>query len=349
LAEDGLSLDLTLLHGFAFTCRPDCGLCCYAEPRIEPAEGKRLLQIAPHVEVVSRAGGSFLGSRPDGGACQFLSGNRCGAWAARPGPCQQFPITVHVGERLQASLVLSCPGIGLEALADGVPWSERAPPHGLDGEIRAARSRLHPGVGRTVEEAGRRRRRVRLTLERTGQWVDEESVRAELRASIPLPDAEDFPVPDPPSVQEGIAALPLFFDHRPGPVALAAGLGGWEFLELHAEGGGDTLAVVPPPDRPPELTAAGRGLLVGYLRYFLERDALFGTVVPELLPGGPSTVTDEVQTELRAIGALVLSRAEARRRAFRGTSGPLSEAEVADGIRACDQDLLDRPTWGDRL
>ena len=137
---------------------------------------------------------------------------------------------------------------------------------------------------------------------------------------------------------------------RSGPLALAEGLGGWEVLELNPEGGRTPpLAVVPPPTRPPEVDSAGRRLLKGTFGYFLERDALFGTVLTDLEPSGGFTVGEEVEAELRAIGALVLSRAEVRRKALGVASGPLTELEMAEGIRATDQDLLDRPTWGDHL
>jgi Fe-S-cluster containining protein len=347
--DEGLSLDLTLLHGFRYACQPECGLCCYAEPRVEVAERPALLHLLPRPELTRRAGGEFLAARPDGGACGLLAHCRCSGWAARPGVCRQFPVSVHVAERLQATLVLSCPGIDLTSLAESLPWSKRPEPVGLRSEIDAARRRVSPAVARSVAEARRRRRRVARALERTGQWTDEEAVRRELRGSVPLPSAADYPAPDPPSAEEGLATLPLFFDHRSGPVALAEGLGGWQLLELRAEGGAEPLAVVPPPTQPPALAPEGLRLLRGYLQYFLERDALFGAVVPEVVPGSPEGVQDAVAAELRAIGAMVVSRADVRRRARVSTDGPLSATEVADGIRACDQELLDRPTWGDRF
>ncbi len=164
-----------------------------------------------------------------------------------------------------------------------------------------------------------------------------------------MPRPEDFPCEDPPEAADGLERLPLFFDGRPGPVALAGGLGGWELLELRATGGSEPLGVVPPPDRPPELSVEGQELLRGYLSYFLERDALFGTVIPTIGADSSATVRDEVEAELRAIGAMVLSRADVRKRGLRGGSGALSARDVEEGIRATDQDLLDRPTWGARL
>ena len=311
-------LDLTLLRGFRYACRPDCGLCCYAEPRVEPEERPRLLKIAPLADIASHHGGSFLRARPDGGACQFLTERRCAAWSVRPSPCQQFPLTVHVGERLQATLVLSCPGIDLESLTQPDAWAARPAPEGLEREISAVERRVTPAVRRPREEALRRRRRVVTMLETSDQWVDEELVREALREALPLPTAEEFPVADPPAGDDDLANLPLFFDHRKGPVAIAGGLGGWELLELSAEGGGELRALVPPPSRPPELAADGRRLLEGYLRYFLERDALFGTVVPQIEPGGNETVAEALERELRTIGALVV---EPGRRASAGVPG----------------------------
>ncbi|MGP8072926.1 MAG: YkgJ family cysteine cluster protein [Thermoplasmata archaeon] len=343
-------LDLTLLRGFQYACRPGCGLCCYAEPRVEPGERTRLLQVAPEMDLVSRSDGRFLRSRPDGGACQFLNGTRCRVWEARPSPCREFPVTVHVGERLQASLVLACPGIDLRTLSDPSVGRERAAPVGFEGELAAVRRRIDAKTLRQLEGARRRRRRIVTVLERSGQWMEEDEVRATLRERPPWPTEEEFPVEEPPAAEEGIELLPMFYAGRSGPLALAEGLGGWEVLELNPEGGRTPpLAVVPPPTRPPEVDSAGRRLLEGYIRYFLERDALFGTVLTDLEPSGGFTVGEEVEAELRAIGALVLSRAEVRRKALGVASGPLTELEMAEGIRATDQDLLDRPTWGDHL
>jgi Fe-S-cluster containining protein len=345
-----LVLDTTLLRGFRYACRPDCGLCCFAEPRVEPAERSRLIQLDPTVRFIEGDGASFLASRVDGGACQLLTEARCTVHAARPHPCREFPVHVQLGTRLQASLVLSCPGVELAGLLGDGDRAERPPPLGLREEIDAVKERLEPAVARRLVESRRRYARIVRTLTRAGRWVDEGEVRRKLGAQLPLPDADDFPVVDPPSVEEGIERLPIFFDERPGPVALAGGLGGWEVVELRPTGGvARHLGVVPPPDQPPRLEADADRLLRGYLRYFLERDLLFGYVLPRMTDREVGTVLDHVAEELRTIGATVLSRA-AVRSSIRGRSGgPLSAAELADGIRATDQDLLDVATWGDRL
>jgi len=203
---------------------------------------------------------------------------------------------------------------------------------------------------RRLEASGRRRRKVVRALEDDGRWEEEEEVRRELRRALPLPTADDFPAPNPPSTDDGLELLPLFFDGRDAPVAMAQGLGGWELLELRPGGGiARSLGVVPPPDRPPTVNEDAMPLMAGYLRYWLERDALFGAVHLRMLEATDGSVTEWVGEELRAIGALVLSRAEVRAKVRRGVVDRLTPAELLDGIRATDQDLLDRTSWGDRL
>jgi hypothetical protein len=64
---------------------------------------------------------------------------------------------------------------------------------------------------------------------------------------------------------------------------------------------------------------------------------------------GEGTVTDWIEEELRGIGATVVSRAVARSKLSGMGVGPLPATALAAGIRATDQDLMDVPTWGDRL
>jgi hypothetical protein len=56
-----------------------------------------------------------------------------------------------------------------------------------------------------------------------------------------------------------------------------------------------------------------------------------------------------VEDELLAIGALVVSRASVRAKLAGRPGAPLSEGDIAAGVRATDQDRLDVATWGDRL
>jgi Fe-S-cluster containining protein len=343
-------LNVELLAGFAFACRPDCGLCCYAEPRLLAAERQRLVQIVPEVEIVDRGSDHFIAAHDDGGACQLLSDNRCSAHFARPHPCREFPLTGHVGTRLQATVVLSCPGVDLSGL-NRFSWDSRPEVAGsFPAELAALLERVDRTTPRRLEASGRRRRRVIRALAAGSRWEEEEDVRRTLRRKSPGPSDDDFPAADPPSADDGVELLPLFFDDRAAPVALAQGLGGWELLELRPGGGiARSLGVIPPPDRPPRLLPDALSLLQGYLRYWLERDALFGAVHLRMMEAGDGTVTEWVDEELRAIGAMVLARADVRAKARRGVVDWLTPADLRDGIRATDQDLLDRASWGDRL
>lgn len=351
LVRPAPELDVDLLHGFAFECRPDCGLCCYAEPRVLAAERSRLLQIAPEVRFVGEGPRQCLAGQGDGGACQLLSGNRCRLHGARPHPCREFPLTAHVGDRLQATVVLSCPGVDLSVLGPtpGGQGSRERP--GFPAELAALRERVDATSLRRLEASRRRRRKIVRTLTQDRRWEEEEDVRRALRNALPMPSDDQFPVVDPPSADDGLDLLPMFFDGRAAPVALAQGLGGWELLELRPEGGvARSLGVLPPPDRLPAATPDAARLLRGYLGYWLRRDALFGAVHLAMVGSANSgTVTEWVRSELEGIGALVLARAQVRAKLRRGTVDRLSAEDLLDGIRATDQDLLDRDSWGDRL
>jgi Fe-S-cluster containining protein len=343
-------LDVRLLNGFQYACQPGCGLCCFAQPRVEPDERAALLRIAPAVEFVAGRGTTYLRAHEGGGACNLLAELSCSAHAVRPHPCQEFPVHVHLGERLQASLVLSCPGVDLGALEEERPFHVRPAPRGFETELASVRRRIDPGTGRRQKEAERRRGRLVRALEREGRWMEEDTVRRQLHDRVPLPAPEDFPAEDPPSAEEGLERLPLYFDGRAGPVALAEGLGGWEALELRAAGGVTRhLGSVPPPASPPELDPAANGLLAGYLRYFLERDLLLAAILPRMAETEEGTVMEWAEEELRSIGAIVVSRAVVRAKLAGAVGERLTRTELAAGIRASDQDLLDVPTWGDRL
>ena len=338
---------MALLEGFGFGCRPDCGLCCYAEPRIDPAERAHLLQIAPSARIAGTGRDRFVASNPNGGACQFLLSHRCVVHPARPHPCREFPITVHVGQRLQATIVLSCPGVSFARLRRaGTPEPE---PNGLGAELASVRQRLGAPTFARLEATRRRGRRIERALTEGGQWVPDEVVRAELRADLPRPGVGDFPVEDPPEVAEGWERLPLFFDGRRAPLALAHKLGGWEVHEMAPGGAGASLGVFPPPERPPQLDAPATDLLERYLRYVLERDGFLASVHLDALEAGEGSVREWAAVELAAVGAVVLARGAVRAKLHGEDATTLSADRVDDGIRATDMDWLDRPTWGDRL
>ena len=344
---DPIALDLSLLEGFGFECRPDCGLCCFATPAVTPPERPALLQIQPSLQFENGpAGIGFLPSRPNGGACVLLRDRRCTAHAARPFPCRTFPLSVHLGASAQATLVLSCPGLDL-ASALRRTGAHRSLPTGLDAEIAAAREELAALPARTLEQA---RRGWDRALRGTG-WVEPTTALAEVRESLArrLPTASDEDVESvglPPS-SGPLETLPMFFDAERGDVALGGLRGGAELVVL-AEAGGveEHLASYRTPARLPAASEGAQELLDAYLRFVLRRDAWVGAVLLEA-PGSEDEPSEEqMARDLRLLAATVCVRGAWRQQLAGGDGGHLTADDVVAGIRATDAEWLDRPTAG---
>ena len=348
--ESDSLVDLSLLEGLRFACRPDCGLCCYAEPRTEADERAALAAHggSPALRHVGRA--TFLAAWGNGGACRLLQGHRCSRHPWRPHPCREFPLTAHLGFRVQVTAVLSCPGVELSDPAHPRTGEHSASgPQGLEAELSALLARAGAPAERRLAASRRRGETVRRRLAAEGRWEDDHDVREALVRDLPYPGPEDFPVEPPPHAHDGLEKLPLFWDGRAGPVALAGTPQGWQALELRSRGGADTLGIFAEVDRPPEVETRGQERLRAYLRYWLARDGFLAAVQLAVLEESEGTVRDRARDELRALGADVLARASVRARLRGGTGARLDDGAVVDGIRAVDQDWLDRPTWGDRL
>jgi len=342
-------LDLALLGGFRFECRPDCGLCCFTSPRLEDDDEARLRRAVPGLRTVARQGARCIAARPHGGACELLDGLRCSAHAVRPAPCREFPVFVHLGTRPQADLVLSCPGLSLDALRGFGSVHGESTCAGFEAEVAAVRERLGSKSGRLLADAGRRRKRVVRELSDQGRWSEEEEVRERLSRRTLLPSAHEYAPSELPEIGSGLERLPMFFDGRRGPIALAQVGEAWESVELSPDGGSESSGVAVPPDLLPLLDSAAEELLSGYLRYLLARDIFLAGVHWEMIRGEPGTVDEVALAELHAIGSDVLARGAVRAQ-LRGESGArLTALDIELGIRATDQDWLDRPTWGGRL
>lgn len=341
-----------LVAGFRFRCLPGCGLCCYTTPAVAPEERGRLIQFDPETPLIETSDRwAQIASRPNGGACHFLRESRCECHAVRPATCGEFPLTVHVGARVQVSVVLSCPGVELSAL---VRRAEGSPPGTVSTDLQSEvefvdRELLQAETRGQLRWASQQHRRVARSMRLSGRWESEDEIRTRLRPRLDTLSLGNRPVEDPPE-EVPLESLPLFFDPDFGRVAWRPHPGGVEFLSLRETGGIDRhLGVLPPPLRSPLVNEPARKLLKGYLAYLLERDATIGAAYARSVQVGSGTPGQIVAEDLEGIAAQVLRLAALRRALSSDRRGELSLLDVERGIRATDMDILDRPTVGLRL
>lgn len=336
-------LDTSLLDGFRFACRPTCGLCCFASPHVPLEERAALLAAVP--DALGAASGDHVPARAGGGACRLLSLSRCTAHAARPAPCREFPVSVHLGPRAQATLVLSCPGLDLTALAPARPDRSPAGPVGLETELAAARAtldRLDPRAER------RARRGWREALDALG--VEDPLALAERREAAATPlnvSATALRDEGLPDEADGLENLPLFHDDRFGTVAIAGSGAEVDLLVLRESGGVDRrLATYPRLERRPALDPSASEILEGYRAHLLARDGVVGAAALRALEAGPPGLSAALGLEVDAVLGATLARAAWRQQLEGRSGGSLEAAAVLAGIRATDADFLDRPTIG---
>jgi hypothetical protein len=345
--------DFALVSGFRYRCLPGCGLCCYTTPAVAPGERARLIQLDPTVPLIdTSAGWAQIASRPDGGACHFLRNERCNCHAVRPATCGEFPLSVHVADRVQVSVVLTCPGVDLSTLAERSHGEPVGPiSSDLNSEVESVNSEVRSAEATgQLRWASQRRRNVERRLRREGQWQTEHEVRSRLRGRLEDAIPTYLPPEDPPEDEEELESLPMFYDPELGRVAWRTHPGGVEFVELRESGGvGKHFEVLPSPTRSPGFDQPGRDLLLGYLAYVLQRDATIGAAYDTLLQGEVGRPDQIVAEDLGMIAAQVVRLAVLRRALTSGERGELTARNVENGIRATDMDILDRPTAGLRL
>lgn len=346
------AVDWSLLDGFRFRCRPACGLCCYAEPRVTPDESRELLRIVAELPLIDDPEGQRIASRGDGGACEFLARSRCQVHDARPSPCRRFPIHLHIGARLQATTVLSCPGLDLENRTPrGSGGRSRATALGLEAEMDATRAALQEVPWRRwVEENERRWRIVRRRFDRLGRWVEPEEIEGALaprRLELAL---RGFPPAAPPDASLGLSALPIYRDEAIGIVAFGDHIGGWEMRRLPEDGASsEVLSVVPVPAKPPPIEDTALALLSDYLGLLLRRDLTYWAAAESLRSGAIGGLLEIVERDLIEFGGLVIARAMAIGSLHGRATDRLGAPQIAEGIRATDAEFLDRPTLGRAL
>ena len=126
LSNQELPVDLSELDGRKFVCIDECQLCCLCQPELLEKEIAYFKRNFPDRMVVRRSPHKHtaLALKNGNGPCTFLDGGRCSIYPNRPHYCRQFPFHIHLSERVQVELDLSCRGVWLErgedALAFGV-------------------------------------------------------------------------------------------------------------------------------------------------------------------------------------------------------------------------------------
>lgn len=344
-----VGVDLALLEGFRFACRPGCGLCCYGSPAVSPEERGRLLAIAPELPFAPAEDGfALLGARPNGGACALLTDERCRAHSARPFPCQVYPVLVHIGARAQATAVLACPGVR----ADDWPEDPARLRFGLrpdrfTAELTAVQSEVGTVPLRAWCDEGGRAEAHRWRVSDPGEAADRvEGMRGRLRAD-PARPSEGAPLP-PPGDEAPLEELPVFFDEPNGRVVSRSDRDGrYELWAVDERGRPPSrLGRYAPPVAPVELTSDGERVLSGYLRLLLERDHFLWATYHELTGRPPDSIEGQMRENL-ADAAFEVERRAVVRGALAGAPADALDAEaVIGGIRALDGELLDRPTAG---
>lgn len=345
-----VSVDRSLLAGVRFGCRPGCGLCCYATPAVSPPERSALLRIEPELPFVrSEEENPFvlLAARPGGGACWLLSEARCRHHGARPFPCRSYPVMTHIGARAQLGVVLSCPGVELGFL-DRFP-AAGVPPEGLGEELAAVERELSAAdLDGWCAEGRAREERVMRRLARRGEGIGAEEVRNRWRdRPVPLRFDPDRAIAPPPA-DRPVEELPIFYDSGHGRVAIRTDPEGrYELLSVPENGvGARRIGVYAPPDEMPVLRPPARRRLEGYLRLLIERDHFLWSAYLELWSGAGGRLEERLEELLGEATTEVIRRAAVRAVLKGEPDGALGVAEIEDGIRATDADLLDRPTLG---
>jgi Fe-S-cluster containining protein len=124
LSSQELPVDLSELEGRKFVCIDPCQLCCLCQPELLEKEVPYFKRNFPERLVVRRSPHKHtaLALKNGHGPCTFLDGGRCSVYPNRPHYCRQFPFHVHLSERVQVELDLSCRGVWLDRGEDAVAF-----------------------------------------------------------------------------------------------------------------------------------------------------------------------------------------------------------------------------------
>jgi Fe-S-cluster containining protein len=351
----------------------ECGLCCLCQPELLESEEQFFKRTFPQRIVVRRTPHrhTALAMRQGSGPCTFLEGGRCAIYPNRPHYCRQYPFHVHLMDRAQVSLDLSCRGVwagrGEDATAIGLQIvldNQRRLSAGLEGarEVHAqflsncreaaidpsparhrsdlqARLHLAPDLGflgwmldRSVEDEEMDLR------QRPAETALDPARLEELRQAAMEVSLESLSSEDPMS-------SPVYCDPQGRWNLFIASAGELDMYRLLEDGGMERVRGIEPEKVPllaPE--GGGRGLLTRYLGVLNRRDSLLGHAYYLIDDYGYEDDFPNVYFGVLASSALDLLWRASLLTYLKG--GRLDEEGVREGIIFYDMDRLDAPTIG---
>ena len=369
-----LQLDLTSLEGWKFdekACAA-CGLCCLCQPELLDSEvplfrhkyrGKIVSKKLPHEHMA-------LTMKKGVGSCSFLENKRCSIYPDRPYFCRAFPLHIHVGERAQVVLDLSCRGAwtdkGEDALAMGMGWSKGAEgriaavtrqarsvyaeyldncrEQGMDASASRLRGMAAPLVKKMTD--------ISFLAELLEATMAEEPVDIPALKGVAL-DAEQAKAFDAEAREGGMDSLtcgsafdaPVYCDENGGWNIFMAESGKLVHRVLDEDGGLKEVGKIDPTAfklLPPD--AEGAALMLRYLGMLNQRDCLLGSAYAIHDENGYEDEVENVYLGVLATAAVELIwRMNLLDQVFRTGRGARG---VREAIIYYDMDRLDAPSIG---
>jgi len=373
LPSAGFPLDLSELEGRSFDCIDDCQLCCLCQAELLPQEEQYFKRNFPQRVVTRRIPHrhTALALKQGSGPCTFLDDRRCSIYPNRPHYCRQFPFHLHLMDRVQVSLDLSCRGAWAGRGEDAIPLglnlvkeNERQLRRGLEEAREVHRQFLvncrEAGIEPSPKELRARFKAVShhiADLSFLG-WVLDQSVEdgplvldqhpddlkldesraEELRQAAMEVSLESLSSEDPLS-------SPVYCDPQGKWWVFISSEGELDMYQLLEDGGMERVRGVD-PKQVPLLAPKGLGakLFEDYLNILNRRDSVLGHAYYLLDDYGYDDELPNVYYGMLASSGLDLLWRASLIAHING--GALDENGVREGIIFYDMDLLDAPTIG---
>ena len=369
----GFSLDLSELEGRRFYCIDDCQLCCLCQPELLPQEEQYFRRNFPQRIVARRTPHrhTALALKNGSGPCTFLDNKRCSIYPNRPHYCRQFPFHVHLMDRVQVSLDLSCRGVWMDKGEDAVPIglqlineNERQLRSGLDEAREVHRQFVSNCRDAGIEVSPKQ---LRTTFEQTSGraselpflgWMLDQSVEdepmdlgrcptdlaldharaEELRQAAMEVSLESLASEDPLS-------SPVYCDPQGRWNVFISSDGELDMYQLLEDGGMERRRGLD-PKRVPLLAPEGPSarMFVDYLRTLNKRDSILGYAYYLLDDYGYDDELSNVYYGVLASSGLDLLWRASLIAHLNG--GRLDQEGMREGIIFYDMDRLDAPTIG---